>query len=121
MSIQIGIQNEIVKLLAFVRAQGKAKFAVTPELVEACYDALRRFARDNNLDIEIIAPSQTRVAFFTGGGTFAGAALGYMAAAVPGAIVGAGAGAIVGYASAHVTIRMHPPGPGSQLAILEIA
>lgn len=109
MSIEINDESLIEKLLAFMRVGSKGKFEVSPELLATCLKRVYRWSRENNLSVEVIDPSGTRVAFFSAGGAIVGAALGYVVASFPGAMVGAVGGALVGYMAAHTTIRMYPP------------
>jgi hypothetical protein len=122
MSIQINAADEISKLLAFIRAQAKANFEVSPELIEACFEAMRRFAKDHGLTIDVVTPSDERVVAFGGGGMLVGAAAGYVLGAIPGAIVGAVAGGLAGFALAHVTICIRLPalGDGRSPAVLQL-
>jgi hypothetical protein len=107
-SMQVINESQIEKLLAFLRVASKGDFEVSPELVATCLERVYRWARGNNLSIEIVDTSGTRVAFFSAGGAIVGATLGYVVGSIPGAIVGAVGGALVGYMVAHATIRMHP-------------
>jgi hypothetical protein len=122
MSFQINTADEISKLLSFLRVRSTANYEIRPELVEACFKALREFAKENNIRISIVTPSDERVVLFSSGGMLAGAAIGYLLGAVPGAIVGAVSGGLAGFALAHVTICIHLPIEGSGLSpILQIA
>lgn len=109
MNFQITTTDEIGKLLAFVRAQAKAAFEVSPELMESCIRALREFAKEQNIRIELVTPDDQRIVAFSGGGVVAGAMIGYALAAFPGAIAGAVVGAVAGFALAHVAIRVDTP------------
>lgn len=113
MDIKIESGNDISKLLAFIRAAAGGKFAIDPTLMSEVIEALRQFAKANNLRVEIVSPSDERMAIFTGGGVMAGAGLGFMLAKFPGAIVGAMVGGAMGYSLAHVRVRMYPPLAGS--------
>lgn len=113
MSVKITNENEIGKLLAFLRVVAKGKFEVDLALVQQIMEALKQFAKTNNFSVEIVTPSDERVAAFTGGGAVAGAALGFVLAEIPGAIVGAVVGGVLGFSLAHVKIRMALPPTGS--------
>lgn len=113
MHIKINTQNEISKLMAYIRAVAKGKFEVDPALIRLIMEELRQFAKANNLSIEIVSPSDERVAVFTGSGVMAGAALGFVLAEIPGAVVGAVVGGVLGFSLAHVKIRMSLPPTGS--------
>jgi hypothetical protein len=122
MTIQINVTDEISKLLAFIRAQAKASFEVSPELIEACFKAVKDFAAEHGIAIDIVTPDAERVLTFGGGGIIVGAAAGYLMGAVPGALVGAVVGGLAGFALAHVTIRISLPAldGGSSPALMQI-
>lgn len=110
MNMPVNSESQIEKLLAFLRVASKGKFEISPELVAACLERVYHWARDNNLSVEVVDPSGTRVAFFSAGGAIVGATLGYVVASLPGAVVGAVGGGLVGYMAAHAIIKMYPPG-----------
>ena len=114
MSFQINTIDEIGKLLPFVRARAKGNFEIGPELIDVAIESLRRFAKENNIIIEIVAPDDERLLMFCGGGILAGAALGYVGASIPGLILGAVAGGLAGFSLAHVRVRMRLPAAGDQ-------
>lgn len=121
MNFKITNESEIGKLLAYLRVVSKGKFDVDPILVQQVMEALKQFARANNMQVEIVTPSDERVAMFTGSGVMAGAALGFVLAEIPGAIVGAVVGGAVGFSLAHVKIRMSlPPSGSAGLVVLEL-
>lgn len=109
MNMQITDESQIKKLLAFLRVASKGKFEVSPELVATCIEQVFRWARENNLSVELVDPSGARIAFFSAGGAIVGGTLGYVTGSIPGAVIGTVAGALMGYCAAHTTIRMSPP------------
>lgn len=113
MNFKITNENEIGKLLAYLRVVARGKFEVDPVLVQQVMEALKAFAKANNMSVEIVTPSDERVAVFTGSGVMAGAALGFVLAEIPGAILGAVVGGVMGFSLAHVKIRMALPPTGS--------
>lgn len=107
--IVINNQDAIKKLIAFIKAQAKARFDIDPDMMEEIMKALWQFARENGIRIEIINPDNKRIAYLGAGGVFVGAAIGYAVASIPGAVVGAVVGGVAGVAMAHVTLKMDPP------------
>ena len=124
MSTNINIQNldDIQKLRAFIRVQAKARFNIDTDLLEEALKMLWQTAKEYGMTIEIIAPDNQRLAWFTKGGAIIGAVIGFAAGSIPGAVIGAATGGLAGYASAHLTIRVQLPLPGAnQYATLEVA
>lgn len=113
MNIEINSEEEICKLLSFVRVLAKGTFKFDLERMDNILEALSNLAKNNNLQITIINPSDEQVIAFTSAGIIAGAALGYAVASIPGIIPGAIFGGTVGFSLAHVHIRMTLPSTGT--------
>ena len=115
--IIIDNQEAITKLIAFIVAKAKARFNIDPEVMEEIMFTLWRYAKDNGITIQIIDPSNKRIAYLGGGGVVVGAAIGYAVGSIPGAVVGSVVGGLAGCALAHITLKMEPPVIGQAQAV----
>jgi hypothetical protein len=79
-------------------------FEVAAECAAALIEWLTELAKRENLRIEIVDRTGTRVAVLTAGSVLVGIGAGALLAGFPGAVLGAGAGLLAGYGLAHVTV-----------------
>ena len=106
MTIKISTKDAIKKLTAFLAIRGKGQFDIPEELLDDVYESLRQFANDNRLRITLVQPNAARLDRFAWSGLATGGAVGYVLAALPGALTGMIVGYGVGLASAHLKITI---------------
>lgn len=111
--ININSVKDFSKLKAFLNVKSKGDFEFPYELAEEIIKYLAQFAKDNNISLELVDPSDERIVAFTAGGAMAGAAIGALIAQFPGAIIGSVVGGVIGYHAAHYKIRIDLSKPGA--------
>lgn len=109
MAVMINDDDDISKLLAFLRARSPAEFHVAIDIAEKLICSIRDYAICNNIRVELCTPDKEKIIVFSAAGAFAGAGIGFLMGSFPGMAIGFGVGCLSGYAGAHVRLVMHPP------------
>jgi uncharacterized membrane protein len=98
-----------------------SRIFIDPEMLDEAVVALKNYAKENNIRLEVIEPDGARQVYFTCFGAAFGATVGFGVGGLYGACIGAGTGVIGGWLASHTTIVIDKDfGSYGEIAIYKI-